>query len=166
MAILDRWTIDFVSNSVEQTTRLGVRLGELLQVHDLVCLSGDLGAGKTALARGIGRGWGTGLRVTSPTFTLVNEYPRLADGRILYHIDCYRLEDTVDQLTAGLDDILYGSGAVMMEWPERMEASLPEDRLWIALSYVSETRRKLRISATGERSTELFEDFKKSAFGV
>ncbi len=166
MAILDRWTIDFVSSSVEQTTRLGVRLGELLQVHDLLCLAGELGAGKTALARGIGRGWGTGLRVTSPSFTLVNEYPRLADGRILYHIDCYRLEKTEDQLTVGLEDILYGAGAVMIEWPERIEAVLPEDRLWIGLSYVSETRRKLRINATGERSAELLEDFKKSAFGV
>lgn len=166
MAILDRWTIDFVSSSVEQTTRLGVRLGELLRVHDLVCLSGELGAGKTALARGVGRGWGTGLRVTSPTFTLVNEYPRLADGRILYHIDCYRLEEMIDYTTAGLEDMIYGNGAVMMEWPERVEAFLPEDRLWIALAYVSETRRKLRISATGERSAELLEDFKKSAFGV
>jgi len=166
MAILDRWTIDFVSSSVEQTARLGVRLGELLQVHDLLCLSGELGAGKTALARGIGRGWGTGLRVTSPTFTLVNEYPRLADGRILYHIDCYRLEKPADQLTAGLEDVLYGFGAVMIEWPERIDAMLPEDRLWIGLSYVSETRRKLHINATGERSAELLEDFKKSAFGV
>jgi tRNA threonylcarbamoyladenosine biosynthesis protein TsaE len=166
MAILDRWTIDFVSSSEEQTIRLGVRLGELLQMHDLVCLSGELGAGKTALGRGIGRGWGTGLRVTSPTFTLINEYPRLVDGRILYHIDCYRLEETSDQMTAGLDDVLFGSGAVMVEWPERIEALLPEDRLWVALSYVSETRRKLRISAAGERSAELLEDFKKSAFGV
>ncbi|WP_420644925.1 tRNA (adenosine(37)-N6)-threonylcarbamoyltransferase complex ATPase subunit type 1 TsaE [Candidatus Leptofilum sp.] len=166
MAILDRWTIDFVSSSVEQTTRLGVRLGELLELHDLVCLSGELGAGKTAFARGIGRGWGTGLRVTSPTFTLVNEYPRLADGRILYHIDCYRLEAAVDQMTAGLGDIIFGNGAVMVEWPERIESLLPEDRLWIALTYVSETRRKLRISATGERSAELLEDFKKRAFGV
>ncbi len=166
MAILDQWTIDFVSSSVEQTTRLGVRLGELLEVHDLVCLSGELGAGKTALARGIGRGWGTGLRVTSPTFTLVNEYPRLGDGRILYHVDCYRLEETADQMSAGLDDIIYGRGAVMVEWPERVEALLPEDRLWIALTYVSETRRKLRISATGERSAALLDDFKKSAFGV
>jgi tRNA threonylcarbamoyladenosine biosynthesis protein TsaE len=166
MAILDRWTIDFVSSSVEQTTRLGVRLGELLQAVDLVCLSGELGAGKTALARGIGRGWGSGLRVTSPTFTLVNEYPRLADGRILYHIDCYRLEETADQLSAGLDDVLDGVGAVMIEWPERIMAMLPEDRLWIALSYVSETRRKLRISAAGKRSAELLEEFKKSAFGV
>jgi tRNA threonylcarbamoyladenosine biosynthesis protein TsaE len=65
-----------------------------------------------------------------------------------------------------LEDILYGAGAVMIEWPERIEALLPEDRLWIALSYVSETRRKLRINATGERSAELLEDFKKSAFGV
>ncbi len=166
MAILDRWTIDFVSSSVEQTTRLGVRLGELLQVHDLLCLSGELGAGKTALASGIGRGWGTGLRVTSPTFTLVNEYPRMVDGRILYHIDCYRLEKAEDQFTVGLEDVLYGAGAVMIEWPERIEAMLPEDRLWIGLSYVSETRRKLRINATGERSAELLEDFKKSAFGV
>ena len=166
MAILDRWTIDFVSSSVEQTTRLGVRLGELLQLHDLVCLSGELGAGKTALAQGIGRGWGTGLRVTSPTFTLINEYPRLADGRILYHVDCYRLEETADQLTVGLDDVLDGDGAVMIEWPERIEPMLPEDRLWIALSYVSETRRKLRMTATAERSAELLDAFKKSAFGV
>lgn len=166
MAILDRWTIDFVSSSVEQTTRLGVRLGELLQAQDLVCLSGDLGAGKTALARGIGRGWGTGLRVTSPTFTLMNEYPRLVDGRILYHIDCYRLEGELDQMTVGLEDVLYGNGAVMVEWPERIEAMLPEDRLWVALAYVSETRRKLRITANGDRSAELLEDFKKSAFGV
>ncbi|MCP4421819.1 MAG: tRNA (adenosine(37)-N6)-threonylcarbamoyltransferase complex ATPase subunit type 1 TsaE [Chloroflexi bacterium] len=166
MAILDRWTIDFVSSSVEQTTRLGVRLGELLQVHDVVCLSGELGAGKTALARGIGRGWGTGLRVTSPTYILVNEYPRLADGRILYHVDCYRLGETADWMTVGLADVLDGLGAVMIEWPERIEPILPQDRLWIALSYVSETRRKLRISATAERSVELLQAFKKSAFGV
>ncbi|VAW31269.1 tRNA threonylcarbamoyladenosine biosynthesis protein TsaE [hydrothermal vent metagenome] len=166
MAILDRWTIDFISSSVEQTTRLGVRLGELLQIHDLICLAGELGAGKTALARGVGRGWGTGLRVTSPTYTLVNEYPRLADGRILYHVDCYRLEETAAWQTVGLEDVLDGQGAVMVEWPERIEAILPNDRLWIALSYVSETRRKLRITAKGERSVELFEAFKKSAFGV
>lgn len=166
MAILDRWTIDFVSSSLEQTVRLGVRLGELLRPHDLVCLSGELGVGKTALARGIGRGWGSGLRVTSPTFTLINEYPRLADGRILYHVDCYRLEETAAQQTVGLEDVLDGAGAVMVEWPERIEVMLPEDRLWIGLSYVSETRRKLHITAVGERSSELFEAFKKSAFGV
>ena len=84
MAILDEKTIDFISTNVDQTIRLGVRLGELLEVGDLVCLAGELGTGKTAMAQGIGRGWGAGRRVTSPSFTLVNEYPRLRDDRILY----------------------------------------------------------------------------------
>ena len=166
MAILDRWTLDFASNSVEQTVRLGVRLGELLQVHDVLCLSGELGVGKTALARGVGRGWGSARRVTSPTFTLVNEYPRLPDGRILYHIDCYRLEQAAEIATVGFEDILDGEGAVMIEWPERIESLLPPDRLWIEMGHLSETRRTLRVTASGERSAELLADFKRSAFGI
>jgi tRNA threonylcarbamoyladenosine biosynthesis protein TsaE len=110
MAILDEHTLDFTSTGIEQTHRLGVRLGELLARGDLICLSGELGTGKTALAQGIGRGWGAGMRVTSPTFTLVNEYPRLRDGRLLYHIDCYRLESPGEVVTAGLSDILEERG--------------------------------------------------------
>ncbi len=166
MAILDKWTLDFISSSVTQTERLGVRLGELLSDHDLLCLSGELGTGKTVLARGVGRGWGASLRVTSPTFTLVNEYPRAHDGRILYHIDCYRLETAADVQTVGISDILDGGGAVMVEWPERIASLLPEDGLWITLVYLSETRRSLRLVAKGERSAELLEEFKRSAFGV
>jgi len=166
MAILDKWTLDFVSSHVEQTVRLGVRLGELLQAHDLLCLSGELGAGKTALARGVGRGWGTAVHVTSPSFTLVNEYPRARDGRLLYHIDCYRLESEADAATVGLEDIFDGDGVVMVEWPERIQSWLPADRLWITLDYLSETRRALRFSAAGDRSAELLAAFKQSAFGV
>ncbi|MBE2201402.1 MAG: tRNA (adenosine(37)-N6)-threonylcarbamoyltransferase complex ATPase subunit type 1 TsaE [Anaerolinea sp.] len=166
MAILDKWTLDFISSSVVQTERLGVRLGELLHSQDVICLSGELGAGKTALARGIGRGWGTSLRVTSPTFTLVNEYPRLHDGRTLYHIDCYRLESALDISTVGFEDVLDGFGAVMIEWPERIEALLPQDCLWVQLAYLNETRRSLRFVARGERSAALLEAFKRSAFGV
>jgi len=166
MAILDRWTLDFVSNSEEQTIRLGVRLGELIRPSDLICLSGELGAGKTAVARGIGRGWGTSLRVTSPTYTLVNEYPRLHDGRILYHLDCYRLERPGEIVTAGFEDILASDGAFMIEWPERVVAWLPEDYLWITLTHVSPTRRKLHMKASGLKAQVLLEDFKKSAFGV
>ncbi|HSM54644.1 MAG TPA: tRNA (adenosine(37)-N6)-threonylcarbamoyltransferase complex ATPase subunit type 1 TsaE [Candidatus Sulfomarinibacteraceae bacterium] len=166
MAILDEWTVDFVSTSAEQTERLGVRLGQLLEPGDVVCLSGELGAGKTTLARGVGRGWGTALRVTSPTFTLVNEYPRLGDGRTLYHVDCYRLSGEGDVVTAGLEDVLDDDGAIMIEWPERLEAWLPEDRLWIALRHMNETRRGMRITASGERSAELLIAFKRSAFGV
>jgi len=166
MAILDPWTLEFVSNSEEQTLRLGVRLGELVQPGDLLCLSGELGAGKTALARGVGRGWGTMLRVTSPTFVVVNEYPRSHDGRILYHLDCYRLNTPGDVYTAGLEDILDGTEAVMVEWPERIEKWLQFDHFWISLTPISDTRRKLQIKAQGERSQRLLEEFKKSAFGV
>lgn len=166
MAILDERTLDFVSTSTAQTERLGIRLGELLEPRDVICLSGDLGAGKTALARGIGRGWGTPLRVTSPTFVLVNEYPRSSDGRILYHIDGYRLERAADVDSAGLEDIFDCDAAVMVEWPERVATLLPPDHLWIGLTYDSPTRRRMRISASGPRSLALLVDFRKNAFGV
>ena len=166
MAILDDRTLDFVSTSVAQTERLGIRLGELLEPRDVICLSGELGAGKTALARGVGRGWGSPARVTSPTFVLVNEYPRPSDSGILYHIDCYRLERTADIATVGLEDILDSDAAVLIEWPEHIVDLLPADRLWITLSYDSPTRRRLRLSAMGPRSSVLLMDFRKNAFGV
>lgn len=166
MAILTDRTLDFVSTSVDQTIRLGVRLGELMEPRDTLCLSGQLGAGKTMLARGVGRGWGATTRVTSPTFVLVNQYPRLHDGCILYHVDCYRLESEADVVTAGLEDILIAPGAYMIEWPERIKPWLPEDRLWLELLHVDVTRRKLRFSASGPRSEELLNNFKRSAFGV
>ncbi len=166
MAILDKWTVDFISSSVEQTVRLGVRLGELLQLGDLLCLSGDLGMGKTALARGIGRGWGAAIRVTSPSYVLVNQYPRLKDNRILYHIDCYRLESQGDVESVGFEDILDEEAAVMIEWPERIQSMLSDDRLWIEIGYVNMTRRTLRFTASGKRSAKLLEAFKHSAFGI
>ncbi|HOU40093.1 MAG TPA: tRNA (adenosine(37)-N6)-threonylcarbamoyltransferase complex ATPase subunit type 1 TsaE [Promineifilum sp.] len=166
MAILDDRTLDFVSTSPAQTERLGIRLGELLEPGDIVCLAGELGAGKTTLARGIGRGWGTPLRVTSPTFILVNEYPRPRDGATLYHLDCYRLERAGDIATVGLEDLFDSDATVMIEWPEHILALLPADRLWIALSYDSPTRRRLRLNAGGPRATDLLADFRKNAFGV
>ena len=166
MPILDQRTLDFISSSTDQTVRLGVRLGELLQPGDMVCLYGDLGAGKTALARGVGRGWGTALRVTSPTFTLINEYPRLKDGSILYHLDCYRLETDMDVETVGLEDIFDSSGAVIIEWPDHIESWLSADRLAIRITYLSETRRTMQFKAAGSRSAQLLDDFKRNAFGV
>ena len=149
-----------------QTVRLGVRLGELLTPADVICLSGELGVGKTAMARGVGRGWGTALRVTSPTFTLVNEYPRASDGCVLYHIVCYRLSGRGEIATVGLEDVFNAGGALMIEWPERVEAWLPDDRLWIAMRHLTETRRGMRLTAHGPRSLELLKQFRRSAFGV
>lgn len=166
MAILDEKTLEFTSNSVEQTQRLGVRLGELLQPGDVVCLAGELGSGKTCLAQGIGRGWGAAGRVTSPSYTLVNAYPRLRDNRLLYHLDGYRLEQTADVATAGLTDVLDEPGAFMVEWPERLAGLLPDDALRIELRFVSPTRRGLRMKAGGERAADLLRRFRQSAFGV
>lgn len=166
VAILDKQTLDFISSSIEQTVRLGVRLGELLEIGDIICLAGELGTGKTTLARGIGRGWGAGQRVTSPTFTLVNQYPRLRDGRTLYHVDCYRLRGEGEIITAGLEDIFDDDGVFMIEWPERIESLLSKSRLWITLRHVSETRRGLRFHSEGDRPSELLELFRESAFGV
>lgn len=165
MAILSNKSIDFTSNSVEQTVRLGIRLGELLELGDMIGLGGEMGSGKTVLARGIGRGWGTPLRVTSPTFTLINQYPRARDGSILYHVDCYRLSTVGDIITTGLEDVLDAPGASMIEWSERIAAYLPADRLTITLRYVTETRRGMRFEAGGDRSLQLLTDFRRSAFG-
>jgi tRNA threonylcarbamoyladenosine biosynthesis protein TsaE len=166
MAILDERTLDFTSSSAAQTERLGLRLGELLRPGDVIALSGELGAGKTMLARGIGRGWGTAVRVTSPTYIIVNEYPRLRDGAMLYHIDGYRLEREVDVVSAGLEDIFERGGAIIVEWPERIESLLPADCLTVQLMFDTPTRRRMRFNAGGDRSTALLEDFKMSAFGV
>jgi tRNA threonylcarbamoyladenosine biosynthesis protein TsaE len=86
MPILEGQSLDFLSHSPEQTVRLGVRLGELLQRGDVICLAGDLGSGKTTLAQGIARGWGSLDQVTSPSFILINEYRR-ADNQRLFHLD-------------------------------------------------------------------------------
>ena len=166
MAILSDKTLDFVSNTLPQTIRLGIRLGELLQPGDVMALYGDLGSGKTALARGVGRGWGTALRVTSPTYTLINEYPRSKDGVVLYHLDYYRVESQGEIITTGIDDVFDNVGAFMIEWPSRIPDFLPEERLNITLRFVTDTKRGLRLEAVGERHTQLLKDFRKSAFGV
>ncbi|MEW5985680.1 MAG: tRNA (adenosine(37)-N6)-threonylcarbamoyltransferase complex ATPase subunit type 1 TsaE, partial [Chloroflexota bacterium] len=126
----------------------------------------ELGTGKTTLARGIGRGWGAARRVTSPTFTLIHEYPRARDGRRLYHVDCYRLTRAAEVETLALDDLLDQGGAMMIEWPEIIQAYLPADRLWMAMRHLNETRRGLRLTASGPRSTELLKAFRFRAFGI
>lgn len=165
MPILNQQTIDFISYGVEQTERFGTRLGQLLQFGDVLCLSGELGAGKTALARGIAQGWGSTNRVTSPTFTLINEYPRESDGRILYHMDSYRLHSEADVLTTGVEDILLDGETMVIEWPEQIETFLPADRLLIQLVPLDETKRRIRMEAFGERPLTLLNQFKANTFG-
>jgi tRNA threonylcarbamoyladenosine biosynthesis protein TsaE len=166
MAILRQNSIDFNSSSVEQTERLGFRLGQLLVPFDVLALQGDLGAGKTALARGIAAGWGTAVRVTSPTYTLIHEYPRAEDGCLLYHLDCYRLGGEADAETLGLEDIFERTAVVMVEWPERIPHWLPAEHLVIELTYLNATRRSLHFTAHGTRAEALLREFKQAAFGA
>ena len=166
MPILNQQTVDFISHSMEQTERFGIRLGELLQIGDILCLSGELGAGKTALARGIGRGWGSPNRVTSPTFTLINAYPRPIDGRLLYHMDGYRLESEMDVISSGVEDLLYNDETIMIEWPEHIKSFLPHDYLWISLLPIETTKRRIVMEAFGKRPFALLQAFKQDAFGI
>lgn len=164
MPILDERSLEFLSHSPEQTERLGVRLGELARPGDLYCLAGDLGAGKTTLAKGIARGWGALDQVTSPSFVLINEYRR-ADSLRFYHFDAFRLSGSQEASGLGLADLFNGTGPVMVEWPERVLELLPEERLWIQLEWVDDVRRNFRFSANGPRYERLLKKFRKSAFG-
>lgn len=166
MPILDPHTLDFLSHSAGQTQRYGVRLGELLEPGDLVCLNGGLGVGKTCLSNGIGRGYGIAEPLTSPTFTLINEYRRPGDGQTIVHVDCYRLAGSREALDAGLGEYLDGSYVVLMEWPERVAEMLPAERLWITLRVIGDTKRSLLMEGRGARYMKLLTDFRLSAFGI
>lgn len=163
MPILDHRSLDFISHAPEQTVRLGVRLGERLQPGDVLCLSGELGSGKTTLVTGIGRGWGVMEAVTSPTFVLVNEYRR-ADGLALWHLDCYRLQSGAEAVAFGFDDLLNAEGVMVIEWPEHIAEVLPPERLHIRLRWVDAEKRGCRLEAIGPRYEALLQEFRQAAF--
>ena len=146
---------DYTSHDVAQTQALGQHLGAMLRPGDVVCLAGDLGAGKTAFAQGVGRGWGARERVTSPTFTLVHEHRRDADDAVFYHMDCYRLNGASDAWGIGLEDLWHSDGCAVIEWPENIEGVLPEDRLWIGFTFIDAHQRHLTLAASGERYVTL-----------
>lgn len=164
MPILDERSLDFISHAPEQTVRLGVRLGERLAAGDVLCLSGELGSGKTTFASGIGRGWGALETVTSPTFVLVNEYRR-ADGQRLWHLDCYRLRSGAEAVAFGFDDLLAGQGVMLIEWPEHIREVLPPERLQLSLRWVDAEKRGFRMEALGARYESLLKEFRRAAFG-
>ena len=145
--------MDFFSRSPEQTRRVGMRLGSALQAGDLICLQGDLGAGKTTFVQGIAQGWGSLDSVSSPTFILVNMY-RHADGSQLFHMDAYRLDSTPEAEELDLDSMLAES-ALIIEWPERMDGLIPAERLWVELEHVDDEEREMKFNAHGKRYDEL-----------
>ena len=136
---------------MEETVSLGRRLGELLEAGDVVGLSGELGAGKTYFVKGIAAGLGVSdvTEVRSPTFILVSEY----EGKLrLYHVDAYRLKGAEDLETLGSRDFVFGDGVTVVEWADRVERSLPGERLTVRLEHVDATTRRLTFEAKGARA--------------
>lgn len=166
MPILREGELDIISNSPEQTKRLGIRLGRLLQAGDIICLSGDMGAGKTVFSSGIGQGWGTRYKVTSPTYNLVHQHTRAQDNTTLYHLDCYRMQGIQEIDTIGFDDMLENKGVIVIEWADRILDAIPNDHLWVDLRAVDETRRNFILDPTGKHYQGLVDTFRNEIYGV
>ena len=132
------------THNLTETLEFGGRLARELQRGDVIALSGELGAGKTALVKGLARGLGIALDVTSPTFTLIHEYD---GGRLpLYHIDLYRLDGVPQALAIGIEDYLSGAGVTVIEWAERIAPLLPPRTTRIRIESLAENTRRIEVA--------------------
>lgn len=137
----------FLTDTAEDTTAFGERLAEMLKPGDTVLLQGDLGAGKSVLARGIARGMGVRCPMPSPTFTLM--IPYRTDDTVVYHFDLYRITDEDEYFAAGLDEYIGTDGVALVEWPETVDLQ-PEHSLQIFIEPAGEgTGRRIRIENDG-----------------
>lgn len=143
------------SASAAETHALGVKLGRLLQPGDFVGLAGELGAGKTALVRGIAEGAGVAAgEVTSPTFTIVQSYA----GRVLlHHADLYRLSSADELYATGFFDLIGEGGAAVVEWIDRVRVDVP--MLRVEISFVDSSTRRIEVTASGERAGVLLDSW-------
>ncbi|CDF57507.1 tRNA (adenosine(37)-N6)-threonylcarbamoyltransferase complex ATPase subunit type 1 TsaE [Thermobrachium celere] len=131
-----------VTNSERETFELGYKIGSILKKGDVISLNGDLGAGKTHLTKGIAAGLGVEDYITSPTFTIVNEYM----GRLpLYHFDVYRIDDIYEMYEIGFEEYLYGDGVCVVEWGDMVEELLPKDKIYIYIKKLDDNVREVQI---------------------
>ena len=143
----------FVSDGPDATRAVGVAIGRSARPGDLIALQGELGAGKTVVAQGIGQGLGVAEGVTSPTYVLVSVY---GSGRLrLQHVDLYRLAGALDLDSIDWEDLLDEPAVTAVEWSERAGERMPDDGLLVAIEAESTNRRTITLSARGPRSREL-----------
>lgn len=144
--------MNFYVNSLEETTKIGSLLGKLVQPGDVICLTGDLGTGKTHITKGIAKGLGISEHITSPTFTIVNEYD---SGRLkFYHFDVYRVSDPDEIYAIGFDEYIFSDGVSVIEWANYIEELIPDEHLSINIEKVDKnnlTSRKITINYFGDR---------------
>lgn len=146
-------------NGLEETKAFGIKLGKLLKSEDILCLNGDLGAGKTTLTKSVGLGLDVEEYITSPTFSLINEYK----GRLwVYHFDVYRLENADDLYDLGFDDYFYGKGVCVIEWAEKIEKLLPKDRIIIDIEKGKELdERIITVRGYGNRYLDILKELEQ-----
>lgn len=141
----------------QETGEVGYRLGQLLNKGDVVCLIGDLGAGKTTITKSIAKALEVEDYITSPTFTIVNEY----DGKYpLYHFDVYRISSSEDMHEIGFEEYLYGDGICIIEWANLIEDTLPDEYINIELNYKDEGREMI-VTAYGEHYENMVKEIIK-----
>ena len=149
-------SVTYYTSSDEETIKLGRRLGDALREGDAVALVGELGSGKTCFTKGVGLGLGISANViiTSPSFSLVNEY----EGRYtFFHMDGYRLESLSDFLAAGLDEYLYQEAVVVLEWADRWPEILPDWTVKVKITIVDDQSREITLSGHHSRALEVLE---------
>ena len=148
------------TNSPEETQIIGRKIGELIKSATIIALTGDLGAGKTVFVQGLAKGISVpdGYYITSPSYTLINEYP----GRIpLCHVDLYRIGDKDDIEDIGLWDILNGDNVVAIEWADRMKDNLPFEHVAIDFEFNDTDSRKLTLTSYGHNGANLLKKLQK-----
>jgi tRNA threonylcarbamoyladenosine biosynthesis protein TsaE len=133
----------FISNSPAETEAIGQRFAKGVDAGSVLALEGDLGSGKTQFVKGLVAGLGSGAAVTSPTFTIVHEYP---GGRFpVYHFDFFRLEDRQSVARLGLDDYFFDDGVSVIEWADRFPEFIPAQARWILFEIKSENTRAITL---------------------
>ena len=134
----------FISKSPDETEHFGRRFAENLRAGDILALTGNLGSGKTQFVKGLATGLGSSDAVTSPTFTLIHEYPH---GRLpIYHFDFFRVEDRQSAERLGLDDYFFGDGVCVIEWADRFPALVPLHAQWIGFETTAENERAIKAA--------------------
>lgn len=141
--------MEYISNSYEETQQIAIEFAKTLEGGDVLCMYGDLGVGKTAFVQGLAKGLGISDHITSPTFTIVNEY----SGTLpLYHFDVYRIADSDEMYEIGYEEYVYGDGVSVIEWPQLIDDILPEKRYDITISKdydKGENYRLIQIKGVG-----------------
>ncbi len=152
--------LEIMVGSRDQTMALGQAVGSLLQQHLVIALVGDLGCGKTVFVKGLAQGLGVSdsYAITSPSYTLINEYP----GRLtLYHADLYRLAGSIDIESTGLFEIIDADGIVAIEWAERLAAEELNADLHIRFEIAGEYTRRIALTAYGQTGINLLKRLEK-----